>query len=189
MQTRPFPVFRRRNVVAAGIAALGSSLLGARKAAARTVLQRGITGGGMARFERVSQPVLVHFSIFASAVQFPDGEAAFVGRLQWTEPGSGLVLESIAINDCAFSANNAGGRDVRGRINLNGAGNYPFTMQLIDNGPPGSGQDTLRLEVNSAAAREAEGEDPAEADDVYTVEAQLVAGDLQWLAFDTPVGS
>ena len=187
MITRQIPVFRRRKIVVAGLAAAGSGLIGVRRASARTVLQRGMNGGGLLKFERDGQPVLAHFSLFASSVQFSEDQTAVVGRIQWTEAGSGLVLESTQVNSCTVMPDNPGGRDVHGRMTVNGAGDYPFTMQLIDNGPPGTGQDSLTLEVDSPAARKAEGDDPAGAKAIYVVKAQLVAGDLQWLSFDTPV--
>jgi hypothetical protein len=187
MIERQRPVFRRRKIVAAGLGAAAGGLIGVRQASARTVLQRGMNGGGMLRFVRDDQPVLAHFSLFASSVQFSEDLTAVVGRIQWTEAGSGLVLESTEVNSCTVMPDNPGGRDVHGRMTVNGEGDYPFVMQLIDNGPPGTGQDSLTLEVGSPAARKAEGDDPSDTEAIYTVKARLVAGDLQWLSFDTPV--
>ncbi len=187
MIRQQLPVFRRRKIVAAGLAAAGGGMIGYRRASARTVLQRGMNGGGLLKFVRDGQPVLAHFSLFASSVQFSEDLTAVVGRIQWTEAGSGLVLESTEVNSCTVMPDNPGGRDVHGRMTVNGEGDYPFTMQLIDNGPPGTGKDSLSLEVGSPAARKAEGDDPSDTKAIYAVKAQLVAGDLQWLSFDTPV--
>ena len=182
-QHRPGSVPRRK-VVAGGLAALVLAGRPAPRAAARTMLLRGMTGGGLARIERGDEPELVNFSVFASAMILPDGQGLVVGSIRWIEAGTGLRLQTIEVTVCRPMADRPDGADIRGRMSVDGEGDYPFLLEAIDAGQPGSGLDAVRLEVNSPRAREESTTEATDADFVYEVAAALVAGDCQWIIVD-----
>jgi hypothetical protein len=176
--------YPRRKAVAAGIAATVATVLGVRGVDARLVLMRGVTGGGLAKIDNVPEPGLANLSIFASAMQMPEGDTVFVGQVRWVEAGSGLTLESIEIAECIPFGDHPGARRVSGRMTVNGAGDYPFVMRTLDDGDPGAGRDTIELEVNGAAVGD---QIPAEVtigEGTYAASARLVAGDFQLLSYD-----
>jgi len=148
------------------------------------MLLRGMTGGGLARIERGDEPELVNFSVFASAMILPDGQGLVVGSIRWIEAGTGLRLQTIEVTVCRPLVDRPDGADIRGRMSVDGEGDYPFLLEAIDAGQPGSGLDAVRLEVNSARAREESTTEATDADFVYEVAAALVAGDCQWIIVD-----
>ena len=184
MNPRHHLALPRRKVVAAGLGALAGGLLGANRADARIALVRGVFGGGLAKIDGGEEPGLAHLSLFASAVQFPEGRLAFIGGVRWLEAGTGLMLESTEITECVGTDEHPGARRVSGRMTVNGAGDYPFVLTAVEIGPPGSGQDTIELEVNGPNTA-GEGEEAASDDFTYSVAARLVAGDFQVVSIDT----
>lgn len=176
----------RRHVLAAG---LGAMTLAAPSAWQRTrnILQRGMSGGGLAQIEGSGEPRLANFGLFASAVQLPDGTALVLGRIQWIEAGTDLQLQSLEVTQCRPMESRAESAEIRGRMQVNGAGNYPFVARVTDAGRPGSALDRVEIEVNTAAALE--GAEEAEGDDAfeYAAAGNLVAGDIQWIVADIPV--
>lgn len=173
----------RRKVMAAGLAALAMGAAPVRHADARIMLSRGMTGGGMVRLDG-DEPELANFSIFASAIQFPEGGSLVLGTVRWIESGSGLRLQSTEVTVCRPMRDRPDGAEIRGRMNVNGEGGFPFLIHAIDAGAPGAGLDAIRLDVNGPEARA----DSTEGEDLnfrYEASASLVAGDLQWVIVDT----
>ena len=108
----------RRRMLAAG---LGAAALTLPKAVmARTILQRGMSGGGLAQLEGGEDPRLVNFGLFASAVQLPEGQNLVLGSVQWIEAGTDLRLESIEVTSCVPMEERPDGAEVRGRMMVNG---------------------------------------------------------------------
>jgi len=175
---------RRRKIVAGGLAALALSLSAAPDAAARVILQRGMSGGGLAQLDGSEDPRLAKFGLFASAMQLPEGTTLVLGAIQWIEAGTDLELRSIEVTQCIPVANRTDGDEVRGRMAVNGEGDYPFVIRAIDSGPPGSASDRIEIEVNTSAAREGAATAPSDEDFVYSAGGNLVAGDFQWLIAD-----
>jgi hypothetical protein len=174
----------RRTVVGAGLAALAGGALGARRVEARRILSRGVTGGGLAQLTGGEEPVLVHFSLLATALQLAEGQTAFLGRLHWVEAGSGLALDGPEITECiGLPDAHPNLRQVRGWTAVNGQGRYPFVLTCVDVGIPGSADDTIELDVNGPAAQ-VEGESATGPDFTYAATATLVAGDLQVISVD-----
>jgi hypothetical protein len=176
--------YPRRKAVAAGIAATIATVLGVRGVDARLVLMRGVTGGGLAKIDNVAEPGLANLSIFASAIQMPEGESVFVGQVHWIEAGTGLTLESTEISECIPFGDHPGGRRVSGRMTVNGLGDYPFVMRTLDDGAPGVGRDTIELEVNGATVGDQIPTEVTLGEGTYAASARLVAGDFQLLNFD-----
>lgn len=184
MNRHVFQALPRRRVLAAGLGALALAAPAARPAAARTILQRGMSGGGMAQLEGSDEPRLANFGIFASAVQLPEGESLVLGRLQWVEAGTDLQIQSIEVTQCKPMEDEADGAEVRGRVQVNGEGDYPFVVRVLDSGAPGSALDRMEIEVNTDLAREGvTGDLPDDAFE-YVAAGNLVAGDVQWIIAD-----
>ena len=182
MNPRHHLALPRRKVVAAGLGALAAGLIGADRTDARLASLRGVFGGGLAKIDGAEEPGLAHLSLFASAMQFPEGRVAFLGSIRWLEAGTGLLLESTEITECVATDDHPGARRVSGRMMVNGAGNYSFVLTAVEVGPPGSGQDTIELEVNGPNTAD---EEDSSGDFTYSVAARLVAGDFQVVNIDT----
>jgi hypothetical protein len=185
---------RRRSAVAAGLAAAVAAGLrpaGAAQAMMQrgAIYQRGMSGGGLAQLATGAEPRLANFGLFASAMQLSDGTALVLGRIVWIEAGTDLRLEALAVTSCVPIPDRTDGAEVRGRISVNGEGDYPFVIRAYDAGRPGSGLDRIEIEVNTESARA--GVDPADADTGFSYEtsATLVAGDLQWIIEDIQLGA
>jgi len=183
------PALPRRGVLAAGLGALALVATHPRPAAARTILQRGMSGGGMAQLEGSDEPRLANFSIFASAVQLPDGEALVLGRLQWIEAGTDFQVQSLDVTQCKPMEDQAAGAEVRGRVQVNGEGDYPFVVRVLDSGAPGSALDRMEIEVNTDLARQGASGDTSNDDFEYVAAGNLVAGDVQWIIADIDLGA
>ena len=130
--------YPRRKAIAAGVGATLATVLGASGVDARLVLMRGVTGGGLAKISNAQEPGLANLSIFASALQFPEGDQAFVGQVHWVEAGTGLTLESTQITECVHpDGEHPGLRRVTGRMKINGQGDYPFVIENTRRRPAG----------------------------------------------------
>lgn len=173
----------RRDVLAVGAGALAFAMPKP-QVAVRTILQRGMSGGGLAQLDGSDEPRLVNFGLFASAVQLSEGTTLVLGSIQWFEAGTDLELQSIEVTQCQPIPNRSDGAEIRGRMQVNGEGDYPFVVRAIDGGRPGSALDRVEIEVNTVAARTGATSTPS--DDSYSYEAggNLVAGDVQWIIAD-----
>jgi hypothetical protein len=180
---------RRRSLLAAGAGALAMALPFARDAAARAILQRGMSGGGLAQLEGSQEPRLANFGLFASAMQLPDGTTLVLGIIHWIEAGANVQLDSIEVTQCKPMDNRADGAEVRGRMRANGQGDYPFLINVIDAGQPGAGLDRIEVSVNTPLARSGTASKPSDDTFMYEAAGNLVAGDLQWVIADIDVGS
>lgn len=183
MNQQLLPTMPRRQMLAAGVGALTLAMPRAWQHRTRTILQRGMSGGGLAQIEGSEAPRLANFGLFASAVQLPDGTALVLGRVQWIEAGTDLQLLSTEVTQCKPMETRADGAEVRGRLQVNGEGDYPFVARAMDAGRPGSALDRIEIEVNTTAALEGEAE-PGSDDFEYEASGNLVAGDLQWVVAD-----
>jgi hypothetical protein len=174
----------RRKILAAGIGAAVLALPQARHAAARLMLLRGMSGGGLAQLEGSEEPRLANFGVFASAMQLPDGTPLTLGTIQWLEAGTDLQLQSLEVTQCTPSPDRADTAEVRGRMQVNGEGDFPFLLRATDAGQPGSALDRIEIEVNTAAAREGAASAASDDDFVYEAAGNLIAGDFQWIIRD-----
>ena len=110
-------------------------------------------------------------------------------RMQWLEAGTDLQLQSIEITQCIPSTDRASAAEVRGRLQVNGEGDYPFVIWATDAGRPGSALDRIEIEVNTPAAREGAQGQPSDDTFDYQASGNLVAGDFQWIIADIETGS
>jgi hypothetical protein len=174
----------RRALLGAGLGAAALALPRPGNVAARVILLRGMSGGGMAQLDGSETPRLANFGLFASAMQLPDGSTLVLGAIQWIEAGTDLELQSIEVTQCQPAEDRIDAAEIRGRMQVNGAGDYPFLIRAIDAGRPGSALDRIEIDVNTPAALD--GATSAASDDtfVYEVTGNLVAGDFQWIIAD-----
>jgi hypothetical protein len=160
-----------------------------RVALARTILQRGMSGGGLVQLDEGDSPRLANFGLFASAVQLPEGTTLVLGSVQWLEAGTGLALQSTDVVQCRPMEDRGDAAEVRGRMQANGKGDYPFVARAIDGGRPGSALDRIELEVNTPAARQGSDKEPSDNEFVYQAAGNLVGGDIQWIIADIALAS
>jgi hypothetical protein len=153
----------------------------------RTILQRGMSGGGLAQLEGSEEPRLANFGLFASSMQLPEGTSLVLGAMQWLEAGTDLQLQSIEITQCIPSTDRASAAEVRGRLQVNGEGDYPFVVWATDGGRPGSALDRIEIQVNTPTAREGAQGEPSDDAFLYEAAGNLVAGDFQWVIADIEV--
>ena len=172
----------RREVMVAGAAALAAGLVAPAATSANSLVLNGMAGGGVARWDGGEAQV----SVFVSQVQFTDAQQElFLGRIQWVDATNGLTLETTNLTAYETMTDNAGGRIVRGLMQVNGAGSVPFLLQVIDGGPPGSGKDTFDLKVGAAVSGVAEwqgGVTGNEPNFGYAAAGHLASGDFEWLS-------
>ena len=174
----------RRGVLLGGLGALLATTPAAAQVSGRMILQRGMSGGGLAQLEGGDGPRLANFGLFASAVQLPEGTTLVLGAIQWLEAGTDLQLQSIEVVRCVPIPNRSDGAQISGRMRVNGEGDYPFVIRAYDGGRPGSALDRIEVEVNTEAARELVIAEPSDEDFTYEAIGMLVAGDLQWIIAD-----
>ena len=178
--------FARRIAVVVGLSFVAASLLCPATTEARPILQRGVAGGGTVELDE-SGEVIADLLLFASAISVPDAEADFVvGSVKWVESG-GLVLESTEVTACLVMDERDDGREVQGTMSVNGAGNYPFVLRVIDAGPPGSGFDSADLVVGQAS-------DGGDATPTirrrgfsYSAAGPIIGGDIENLSVDLDI--
>jgi hypothetical protein len=161
--------------------------IGSRDVSARVIQQRGMSGSGLAQLEGSEEPRLANFGLFASSMQLPEGTALVLGAMQWLEAGTDLQLQSIEITQCIPSDDRASAAEVRGRLQVNGEGDYPFVLWATDGGRPGSALDRIEIQVNSPTAREGATGEPSDDTFLYEAAGNLVAGDVQWVIADIEV--
>ena len=177
----------RRGVLAAGIGALALAVPKPPDVAARVILQRGMSGGGLAQLEGSEEPRLANFGLFASSVQLPEGTTLVLGAIQWSEAGTDLQMQSLDVGQCIPSSDRASTAEVRGRMQVNGEGDYPFVIWATDGGRPGSALDRIEIQVNTPAALDGAQTQASDNTFVYEAAGNLVAGDVQWVIADISV--
>src|SRR5215217_3275266 len=188
MEAQPRFSLARRRVLAAGLGAMAFATIGSRDVSARLILQRGMSGGGLAQLEGSDEPRLANFGLFASSVQLPEGTPLVLGAIQWLEAGTDLQLQSIEVTQCIPSNDRASAAEVRGRMRVNGEGDYPPVGGPDDEGGrPGSALDRIEIQVNTPAAREGAQGEPSDDTFLYEAAGNLVAGDFQWVIADIEV--
>lgn len=171
----------RREVMAAGAAALALGLVAPAAVSASSLLLNGMAGGGLAKWESGEAQV----SVFVSQVQVSDAvQELFIGRIQWVDEAAEVTLETTNLTAYETMTDNAGGRIVRGLMQVNGAGSYPFLLHVIDGGPPGKGADTFDLKVGGAVpgATAWQGVAGNAPNFAYAAAGHLATGDFEWLS-------
>jgi hypothetical protein len=130
----------------------------------------GISGGGIVRTE-IGDATLV---LFATELG-DEAERQATGFVRWIDPVSngGLTLESVGPITYEWREQAAGTRDIRGTMAVNGEGQEPFVLHLVDAGDEQTG-DAASLEVGDLAAA-------GDTAFSYSAAGQVVGGDIQLL--------
>jgi len=172
-----------RRITLGALAAVAAGLVLPREASARAIKVRGVTGGGLANFEQSD----ANFSLAVTRMTFEDEDRELVvGSVIWVDATVGITLASTYISDYGdleLPAEQGEGRRIRGQMSVNGEGEYPFQLDVVDAGPPGSGSDTVNLIVGEGAGSEA-GATPATAGFAYAAAGSVTTGDIQDVDFD-----
>lgn len=143
----------------------------------------GITGGGIVRTE-IGDVTLV---LFATELG-DEAERQATGFVRWTDPTTegGLVLESVGPIAYFWELEDEQAREIRGLMSINGEGEEPFVLQLIDTGLGAPGSDSAALVVGDLAVIEGGGSGSGAFG--YTASGPIVGGDIQLLETVAPVG-
>ena len=165
----------RRMAIAGAVA--GAAGLALPRRLSSTVNQRGMVGGGLARFEQGE----ANFSLITSRMQFAgDDSEVIVGTILWVDDQAGLTLKSIAVTDYVVPEQEGPGpRRIIGTMSVNGEGEYPFWLEVVDADPPGSGTDTANLMVGDTAQSGGYSNSASDSEFSYMANATVVTGDLQ----------
>ncbi len=159
--------------------AIGGALAGAAGLAlphrqSGTVNQRGMVGGGLARFEQGE----ANFSLFASRMEFTgDGTKVVVGSVLWIDDSAGLTLRSTAITDYIVPEQE-GPRQIIGTMSVNDEGGYPFELEVTDADLPGYGKDMVSLNVGNDARPGGYGTPASDPEFSYMANGTVDTGDL-----------
>jgi hypothetical protein len=172
----------RRMAIAGAIAGTAGLALPGRQT--RTVAQRGMVGGGLARFEQGE----ANFSLFASRLIFSgDDPEVVVGSVIWVDTAAGLTMRSTEIAAYVVppvQPEQGVSRHLFGTMSVNDADEYPFELEMIDADLPGTGLDMVNLRVGDGA-RTGENATPASGlGHSYLAAGTVVSGDIQELAVE-----
>lgn len=177
MTTSGLAVIDRRMAIGGGLALAAGLALPLRQI--RTVTQRGMVGGGLVQLEQGE----ANFSLFVSRLIFSDDTVVVVGSVLWIDGATGSSLRSTAITEYIVpdvEAERGVLRGIIGTMSVDGEGEYPFELEVIDADLPGSGLDTVDLKVGDGART---GESPPVSGLGYSYAASgtVVTGDIQEL--------
>ena len=137
----------------------------------------GIAGGGVVGTAAGD----VQLVLFASVVD--EGSSQAAGFVRWLLPGAPdgqVTLESVG--PLAYEEPQEQVRILRGIMQVDGSGEHPFALQLVDAGPAAIGEDSAALLVGTRAVA-----DDTNGGFSYEGEGRLIAGDLQLLSDVAPV--
>jgi microcompartment protein CcmK/EutM len=177
MTLRLGPIDRR---MAIGGALVGATGLALPRRQSRTVTQRGIVGGGLVQLEQGE----ANFSLFVSRMIFAEDEMVVLGSVLWTDDTRELTLRSTAITEYIVpevQPEQGVLRQIIGMMSVDGEGEFPFDMEIVDADLPGAGTDTIVLIVGDGA-RTSENATPASGVGFsYMATGTVVTGDIQEL--------
>ena len=134
------------------------------------------TGGGVVETEAGPAQVV----LFASRLE--EGDPGAAGFVRWiaTVPEP-ITLESVGPITYEVTDEDSGKRTIRGTMQANGDGSFPFVLLLNDAGPDAIGEDTVDLAVGASV------EDSGSRDFGYDATGSLTGGDLQLLGSVAPI--
>jgi hypothetical protein len=147
----------------------------------RTVTQRGMVGGGLVRSERGE----ASFSLSVSRLIFSeDATEVVAGSIIWVDKEAKVTLQSTAITDYIIpevQPEQGTSRQISGTMSVNGEGEYPFQMEVIDAGLPGSGSDSIDLNVGDGTGTSGNATPVGSPGFSYTASGIAARGDIQEL--------
>jgi hypothetical protein len=105
----------------------------------------------------------------------------------WVDTTAGLTLASTRIDtygDLEVPASQGEGRRIRGQMSVNNGDVYPFRLDVVDGGPPGSGLDSVNLVVGADAGSEGAATPASATGFTYAMAGTVTVGDIQDVDFD-----
>lgn len=173
-----------RRITLAALAAAAAGLALPIGASARIIRVRGMAGGGLAHFEQGE----ANFSLAVTRLTFEEEQRELVvGSVIWVDTTAGVTLASTHISDYGIlelPSVKGEARRVRGQMSVNGADEYPFQMDLIDAGIPGSGLDSVNLTVGANSGTDDAATPESPSGFAYAAAGPVTIGDLQDIDFD-----
>jgi hypothetical protein len=173
-----------RRVTLGALAAAAVGLAMPLTASARAIKVRGMAGGGLANFELSD----ASFSLAVTRLTFEDeGRELVVGTVLWVDVTAGLTLASTHIDsygDLELPSDQGEGRRIQGLMSVNGGDVYPFRLDVVDAGLPGSGNDSVHLVVGADAGSEGSATPQAASAFTYAASGPVTVGDIQDIDFD-----
>jgi hypothetical protein len=147
----------------------------------RVLTQRGVTGGGVVAVAGGQAA----FSLFGTRlIPPPDAPEIVGGVIRWVDLPTGLTLAATDITRYDVVERDPGEtRRIEGTMSLNGAGSYPFVMEVTDAGAPGSGLDTVSFGVGDGVTTTGAATPAAGLGFSYAASG-AVTGDIQIVEFD-----
>jgi hypothetical protein len=183
------PISRRAAITGLGAGAAGAAAL---SLLAPTTLAAISSGAGVVAGGSLEGPAgPVQFSAFGSRLESDDGsEPLLAGAIAWHDPAGadGAPLTLALVDIASYGPDPVDAERTRvmtGTVSVNGEGEHPFALRLVDNGAIGVNPDSVRLAIGEAAA-EVTGTPVAAGADTsfaYDVEGELTAGDIQIISF------
>lgn len=169
---------RRTALAAAGIGALGVTGLLARGVSAAHSSGAGIVAGG----SLAGAAGDIQFSAFGSRIEYSDGhETSQIGTLAWFDP-AGLDGGPVTLTLVQVASYGPGDTDdtrvLAGTVAVNGDGEVPFSLVMVDAGPIGEAVDSVHLTVGPGAAGDGMMATPS-MEFTYEASGELTAGDIQ----------
>lgn len=178
-----------RRFAIGSMAAAAAGLAWQRQVLARAITQRGMIGGGLAKFH-LSE---AQFSLVASRFSFDDGSPdVVVGDIVWVDAASGFTFTSTEITEylnLESPSANAEVRRILGSMQVNDGAVYPFSMTVTDGGLPGSGLDSVSLTVGDGATLPNQTATATGTGFSYAGEGPITVGDVHDVDFDINPGA
>jgi hypothetical protein len=182
-----FAAIDRRMAIGGALAGVAGFALPRRQS--KTVTQRGMVGGGLVRFEEGE----ASFSLFVSRLIFPEDDAEVVlGNIIWVDKEARLTLRSSAITEYIVpevQPEQGVSRQVIGMMSVEGGSEYPFDLEVVDVGLPGSGKDTFNLRVGDDARTSADATPASGFGFSYIANGLVARGDIQELDVEIDVAT
>jgi len=179
MTTSGFGVTDRRMAIGGGLALAAGLALPLRQS--RTVIQRGMVGGGLVRFEQGE----ANFSLFVSRLIFSADDAeVVVGSVIWVDAAAGHTLRSTSITQYIvpeLQPQQGVLRQIIGTMSIDDEGEYPFELEIVDASLPGTGMDTANLNVGDGARTSVNATPASGLGFSYVATGTVVTGDIQEL--------
>lgn len=171
-----------RRFAVSGLVVSAAGIATPRRLQGRAITQRGMAGGGLVQLEEGNAA----FSIIASRVSIAGQGDVLVGSIKWVDETAGHEFISTTIDAYDMLHSPEEGAELRriaGMMRLNAEGAYPFVLNVLDAGAPGSGRDTLALIVGDGAVK-GENATPASGFGFSYAVAGPVIGDVQDVNFE-----
>ncbi len=171
-----------RRYAIGGMAAAAAGLALPSRYQGRAITQRGMAGGGLVRLESGDAA----FSVVASRVTSEGQEDVIAGSVRWVDQPAGLAFVSTAITEYEVLESPEEGGELRrivGMMRLNEQEEYPFSINVLDAGDPGSGLDSIALIVGDGATTNGDATPAAGLGFSYAAAGEVI-GDVQDVTFE-----